>query len=458
VTEEPPEPSVEPDDNDRQYGRVPPQDVEAERSVLGAMLISEQAIASVLETGLVGPDFYRPSHEQIWDAVLDLYTRSEPADMVTVSDVLRKADLLQKVGGAPYLHTLANTVGIAANADYHARIVRECAIKRRLVDAGTRIVQYGYSTGELEATLDAAQVVLLDAMPATGSEDIVRADVFATEVLDHIEQLGNGANERAVPTGFYDLDDLTGGGFLDGQMVVVAGRPAMGKSTLATDFLRAAAIRRELPSVIFSLEMTRQEIAMRLVAAEAKVPLRNLRAGQVDDDQWGKIALALNPIARSPLWVDDSSNLTMTAIRAKARRLNQQIGGEGLRLIVIDYLQLMTSGARVESRQLEVSEFSRQIKLLAKELACPIVALSQLNRGPEQRSNKRPMLSDLRESGSIEQDSDVVILMHREDYYDEESTRPGEADLIVAKHRNGPTRDIAVAAQLHYARFADLAH
>ena len=274
-------------------------------------------------------------------------------------------------------------------------------------------------------------------------------------VLDEIEAIGNReAGLYGVPTGFADLDDLTNG-LHAGQMIIVAARPAMGKSTLALDLCRAASIHNNLTSGFFSLEMTRSEITMRLLSAEAKVPLNHIRNGQMNDDDWAKLARKMGEVSSAPMFIDDSPNMTMMEIRAKARRLKQR---HDLRLIVIDYMQLMTSGKKVESRQLEVSEFSRQIKLLAKELEVPIIALSQLNRGPEQRGDKRPMMSDLRESGSLEQDADMVILLHREDVYEKESTRPGEADLIVAKHRNGPTRDITVAFQGHYSRFVDMAH
>ncbi len=274
-------------------------------------------------------------------------------------------------------------------------------------------------------------------------------------VLDEIEAIGNrDAGLYGVPTGFADLDELTNG-LHAGQMIIVAARPGAGKSTFALDLCRAASIHSGMATAFFSLEMTRSEITMRLLSAEAKVPLNHIRNGQLTEDDWTKLARKMGEVSSAPMFIDDSPNMTMMEIRAKARRLKQR---HDLRLIVIDYMQLMSSGKKVESRQLEVSEFSRQIKLLAKELDVPIVALSQLNRGPEQRSDKRPMMSDLRESGSLEQDADMVILLHRDDVYEKESTRPGEADLIVAKHRNGPTRDITVAFQGHYSRFVDMAH
>ena len=258
-----------------------------------------------------------------------------------------------------------------------------------------------------------------------------------------------GVQTCALP--IYDLTN----GLHSGQMIIVAARPAMGKSTLALDLCRAASIHNNMASVFFSLEMTRSEITMRLLSAEARVPLHHMRTGRLTDDDWTRLARRMGEVSNAPLFIDDSPNMSMMEIRAKCRRLKQR---HDLKLIVIDYMQLMSSGKKVESRQLEVSEFSRQIKLLAKELELPIIALSQLNRGPEQRSDKRPMLSDLRESGSLEQDADMVILLHRESLYERESPREGEADLIVAKHRNGPTRDITVAFQGHYSRFVDMAH
>jgi replicative DNA helicase len=812
--------------------RTPPQDMAAEQSVLGSMLISKDACAEVSEV-LRGTDYYRPTHETIHDAIIDLYGRSEPVDMITVAAELQRRGELERIGGAPYLHTLSANVPIAANAAYYAEIVREKAVLRRLVDAGTRIVQIGYAgEGEVDDIVDQAQAEVYKIADKRGGEDYAPLSDIMDGVLDEIEAIGNReAGLYGVPTGFADLDELTNG-LHSGQMIIVAARPAMGKalaldtplptptgwttmgevqvgdqlvdadgrptkvvaatnvmvgrpcfevtfsdgstivadeehqwltetraarkskwaadsqhnrsrnqnihpsavttgqiadtltvgaekranhavlnarpleapeadlplppyvlgawlgdghsasaritcetdeipmlieglglrveprgnmlytlklpsrepaadgicpdcgtrfhgqflcsschadhgsvqsllrsigvlgdkhipaaylrasetqrrdllaglmdtdgtvvrgvgscqfavtskrladdvhelvvslgyrcgrttkqvkgrsaetstcyilnfstvddvfrlhrkhllhkeerpastarigrryitsvtpiesvpvrcvqvdneehlylagrsmipthnSTLALDFCRAASIHNNLASVFFSLEMTRSEITMRLLSAEAKVPLNHIRNGNMGDEDWTKLARKMGEVSSAPMFIDDSPNMTMMEIRAKARRLKQR---HDLKLIVIDYLQLMTSGKKVESRQLEVSEFSRQIKLLAKELQLPIIALSQLNRGPEQRGDKRPMMSDLRESGSIEQDADMVILLHRDDVYEKESTRPGEADLIVAKHRNGPTRDLTVAFQGHYSRFVDMAH
>jgi replicative DNA helicase len=434
--------------------RTPPQDNAAEQSVLGSMLISKDAIADVVEA-VRGTDFYRPAHEIVYDAIIDLYGRGEPADPVTVAAELQRRGELQRIGGAPYLHTLSANVPIAANAGYYAEIVREKAILRRLVEAGTKIVQIGYAgEGQVDDVVDAAQAEVYKVTDRRASEDYAPLKDIMEGVLDEIEAIGNReAGLYGVPTGFVDLDDLTNG-LHGGQMVIIAARPAVGKSTLALDLCRAASIHNNLTSVFFSLEMTRSEITMRLLSAEAKVPLNHIRNGNMKDDDWTKLARKMGEVSSAPMFIDDSPNMTMMEIRAKARRLKQR---HDLKLIVIDYMQLMSSGKKVESRQLEVSEFSRQIKLLAKELEVPVVALSQLNRGPEQRSDKRPMMSDLRESGSLEQDADMVILLHREDVYEKESPRAGEADLIVAKHRNGPTAEIVVSFQGHYSRFVDMA-
>jgi replicative DNA helicase len=433
--------------------RTPPQDMEAEQCVLGAMLMSKDAIADVVET-IRGTDFYRPAHEQIYNAVTDLYGRGEPADAVTVADELGKRGELLRVGGAPYLHTLLASVPIAANAGWYAEIVREKAVLRRLVDASVRIGQLSYAgEGDVDDIVDRAQAEVYAVTDRRAAEDYKPLSELMQPTLDEMEAIeSRGAGLSGVPTGFADLDDLTNG-LHPGQLIIVAARPGIGKSTLALDLARSASIKNGLSSVIFSLEMSQIEITMRLLSAEAGVPLSHIRGGRMNDQDWNRVSAKMGQVSEAPMFIDDSPNLTMMEIRAKARRLKQR---HDLRLIVIDYIQLMTSGKKVESRQLEVSEFSRQLKLLAKELDVPVIALSQLNRGPEQRNDKRPMLSDLRESGSLEQDADMVILLNRPDLYDKDSERAGEADMDVAKHRNGPTKTITVAFQGHYSRFADM--
>jgi replicative DNA helicase len=438
--------------NPAEFERTPPQDVIAEQSVLGGMLLSKDAISEVVEI-LRERDFYRPAHELIYDAIIDLYSRGEPADPVTVSAELTKRGDLTRAGGAPYLHTLISSVPTAANASYYAKIIRERAIMRRLVEAGTKIVQLGYTVeGEVDDAVNAAQAEVHAVTERRAAEDYIQLSELLPAAFDEIEKISSGVMGEGVKSGFKDLDALTHG-FHPGNMIVLAARPAVGKSTLGLDIARYASIHKGDTSVIFSLEMSRSEITMRMLSAEARVPLNNIRAGSLTDEEWARMARRMGEISEAPMFIDDSPNLSLMEIRAKARRLKQR---HNLKLIVIDYLQLMTSGKRVENRQQEVSEFSRQLKLLAKELNVPVIAISQLNRSPEQRSDKKPMLSDLRESGSIEQDADVVILLHRDDLYDQQN-RSGEADLIVAKHRNGPTRTITVSAQLHFARFTDMA-
>jgi len=442
------------------YDRQPPQDIPAEQSVLGGMLMSKDAIADVVES-VRAADFYKPAHAVIFEAIIDLYTRGEPADQITVAADLDRSGQLTRAGGSVYLHTLIATVPTAANAGFYAQVVAEKAILRRLVDAGTRIVQLGYGGndgevggGEVDEIVDRAQAEIYEVTERRTSEDYVILEELLQPTMDEIDAIATrGGVSLGVPTGFADLDAVTNG-LHPGQMVIVAARPGIGKSTLALDVARHCAVKHHFAAAFFSLEMSKTEITMRLLSAEAGIKLSAMRSGSMSEQDWQKIVRRMSEISDAPLFIDDSPNLTMMEIRAKARRLKQR---HDLRLIVVDYLQLMTSGRKVESRQQEVSEFSRQMKLLAKELEVPVIAISQLNRGPEQRTDKRPMLSDLRESGSLEQDADMVILVHRPDAWEADDPRAGEADLILAKHRNGPTTTIAVAHQLHYSRFADLA-
>jgi replicative DNA helicase len=437
-----------------EFERTPPHDLAAEQCVLGGMLLSKDAISDVLDV-IKAHDYYRPAHQIVHEVILDLYGRGEPADAVTIAAELTRNGDIARVGGAPYLHTLIASVPTAANAGYYARIVRERAILRRLVEVGTRIVQLGYAgDGDADELVDRAEAEIYGVTDRRVSEDYLPLAEIMPGALDEIEAIGSrGGTLAGVPTGFGDLDALLNG-LHPGQMVVIAARPAMGKSTLALDIARAASVKSGFTSILFSLEMSRNEITMRLLSAEARVPLQAMRTGQLGEDDWTRLARRMSEVVDAPLFIDDSPNMSMVEIRSKCRRLKQR---HDLKLVIVDYLQLMSSPKRVENRQQEVSELSRSLKLLAKELQVPVVALAQLNRGPELRSDKRPLLADLRESGSIEQDSDVVILLHREDAYEPESPRAGEADLIVAKHRNGPTATVTVAFQGHYSRFVDMA-
>lgn len=444
------------DRDDLSEYRQPPHDRKAEQGVLGAMLLSPNTVVDVIELLRV-EDFYFPAHQLIYQAILDLYSQGSEVDVLIVSGRLDRLNQLERAGGAPYLHTLISEVPTSANARYYADIVGEKSTLRQLVDAGTRVAQLGYDGAEgmeIENLVDRAQQeVFAVAQQKTGEDYRALADLLKPTVDELAAYEKDGGLAAGVPTGFIDLDRLTNG-LHAGQMIIIAARPGVGKSTLAMDFVRSCSIHNGLTSVIFSLEMSASEIVMRLLSAETEIKLSAMRSGQMEESDWEKLTQRLREIQAAPIFVDDSPNLTMMEIRSKARRLKQQ---HGLDLVVLDYMQLMSSGRKVESRQQEVSEFSRQLKLLAKELEVPVIAISQLNRGPEARTDKRPQLADLRESGSLEQDADIVMLLYRPDSQDRDNERAGEADIIVAKHRGGPIDTIAVAHQLHYSRFVNMA-
>lgn len=438
------------------YGsRTMPHDDVAEQSVLGGMLLSKDAIADVVES-LRASDFYKPAHETIYEAILSLYGHGSPADAITVADELKKRGELTRVGGASYIHTLIASVPTAANAQYYAEIVKEHAIMRRLIEAGTKIAQLGYANEtEVDTLVDQAQAEIYAVTDGNAKEDYVSFSDALEETINEIDANSNRPDGvYGVPTDFIEFDELTGG-LHGGQMIVIAARPGVGKSTLALDIARSASIHHQMTTVFFSLEMSRTELAMRILSAEGKISMGRLKKGDLDTEGWTNLATLQGRIDSAPLFIDDSPNMTLMEIRAKCRRLKQR---NDLKLVVLDYLQLMSSGKKVESRQQEVSEFSRSLKLLAKELDVPVIALSQLNRGSEQRTDKRPMVSDLRESGSIEQDADMVILLHREDMYNPDSQRVGEADMIIAKHRGGPTRTIPLAFSGKFSRFNNMAN
>ena len=444
------------DDQNYDDFRQPPHDIDAEQGVLGAMLLSPTLVVDIIET-LVPDDFYRPAHQLIYNAIIDLFSNNKEIDPLIVAGRLDRDNNLERIGGSTYLHTLVSAVPTAANARYYAEIVAEKAVLRRLVAAGTRVVQLGYEGtegAELETVIDMAQQQVFDIAQRHHVEDYsVLADLIQP-TMDELDLISvQGGLARGIPTGFEDLDNLTNG-LHGGQMIIVAARPGVGKSTLALDFVRSCAIKNGKAAVIFSLEMAKSEIVMRILSAEADVKLSDMRSGRMTDQDWAKLVNRLDTIEHSPIYIDDSASLTMMEIRSKSRKLKQVAD---LQMIVVDYLQLMSSGKRTESRQQEVAEFSRQLKLLAKELDVPLVAISQLNRGPESRTDKRPQIADLRESGSLEQDADIVMLLYRPDSQDKDDTRAGEADIIVAKHRGGPIDTVQVAHQLHFSRFKDMA-
>ncbi|NYV73492.1 replicative DNA helicase [Streptomyces sp. UH6] len=436
--------------------RVPPHDAAAEAAVLGAMLLSKDAIGDAIDAlaPLGAEAFYLPAHQYVYRAVVDMYAKGKSVDPITVSGHLTETGEIGKVGGPAALHALAQGVSSPTIAVDYAGIVVDRAKLRRLAATGVQITQLGYAgLGDADDVLDQAAAEL--ARVTQGSDQgggLAFRDVFAQAVAA-TEQTQQGTN-LGVLTGYIDLDACTSG-LHAGQMVIIAGRPAMGKSTVALDIARQAVFKDDRTVAFFSLEMGAVELGQRVMSAEARVALHHIRSGSTTDDDWARIARISERMDTDRLIIDDRPSLSLTQIKAAARRIQQR---QGLDLVIIDYLQLIQSpGRRAESRQQEVSDISRGIKLMAKELDVPVIVLAQLNRGPEQRADKRPMVSDLRESGSLEQDADVVVLVHREDAYEKESPRAGEVDLILAKHRNGPTATVTVAAQLHYSRFVDMA-
>jgi replicative DNA helicase len=428
--------------------RVPPHNIEAEESVLGSMMLSAEAIAAVVEI-LKASDFYRPAHQRIYDAILAVYARGEPVDAITCVEELKRRQGLDDVGGALYVYTLVESVPAPASATYYAKIVADGALLRRLIKAASQIMTTAYANPEdPRRAADQAEGLIYSVARADDQDQVVPLRDLVDEsmaALEHIQQ--RESRFAGIPTGFEDVDELLSG-LQPGNLIILAARPGVGKSSLVTNIARNVAIKGH-PVAMFSLEMSRFEIGMRLLCGEAKVPWDRVRSGRVATEDWTRIVEAAEDLHEAPLFIVDSGNVTIVDIRAKARRM--KTSRTGLGLIIVDYLQLMSGHQRTESRQQEVAEISRSLKLLAKELEVPVLAVSQLNRNPETRADKRPQLSDLRESGSLEQDSDIVMFIHRDDS-DDPATK-GKADLIVAKHRNGPTATIPLTFLPHLTLF-----
>jgi len=437
--------------------RVPPHSLEAEVSVLGSCLISKDAVVVALEL-LKPDDFYRNAHRVVFEAVQALATASEPVDAVTVTEWLSRHARLDEVGGAAALYDLTDQVPTAANAAYYARIVRDRSLLRRLIDAGGRVTQLGYDpTDDALASVDRAESIVYELSQAGGASELQPLNELLTESFENLEKLSKERSEvTGLATGFDDLDRLTAG-LQKQNLVIIAARPSMGKSGLALGIAEYVAIDTRKPVLLFSLEMSKTEIVNRMLSSQARIDSSRLRTGRLEDSHWRALGEALGRMNDAPLFIDDTPSITMLEIRAKARRLNQRMKDKGgVSLVVVDYLQLMSSNRRTDNRVQEVAEFSRGLKMLAKELDVPVVALSQLSRQPESRTDKRPMLSDLRESGSIEQDADIVGFIYRDEVYDNDSPDKGTAELIIAKHRNGAVGKVQLAFLAHFAKFANL--
>lgn len=432
--------------------RIPPHNLEAEESVLGAMMLSAEAIADVVE--VVRPeDFYKSANGKIFDTLRAVYARGDPVDAITAVEELRRRDLLEDVGGHLYIHELVEQVPTPAAAGNYARIVAQHALMRRLIQAAADIMAMGYSAPEdPERVADQAEQRIYEVARQEEKDQVASLRQLVDQAMTDLEHIQNRESAFAgLPTGFRDVDELLSG-LQPGNLIMLAARPGVGKSSLATNVARNVSVESRVPVAMFSLEMSRWEIGMRLLCAEAGVAWDRIRGRRVGADDWSRIVQAAEVLHDAPLSIVDSGNVTIVDIRAKARRLSAR--KQGLGLIIVDYLQLMSHHRRVDNRQQEIAEISRSLKLLAKELAIPVLAVSQLNRDPERRQDKRPQLSDLRESGSLEQDADVVMFIHRDDSSPESK---GLAELIVAKHRNGPTDSLRLTFLPHLTQFRNFA-
>lgn len=442
-------------DIDVSLHKVPPQNLEAEQSILGGILLDNQALNAALEV-LTQTDFYSDAHRKIFASIVDLSNRNEPADLITLSNILKDQKKLDQVGGISYLASLVDNVGSAANIAYYAKIVKEKSIMRRMIEAATEILNNSYDVGmDVDQMLDQAEHAIFEI-----SENKIRPSFSPMrEILKSsfqtIERLyANKELITGVATGFDNLDDITSG-LQKSDLIIVAGRPSMGKTAFALNIAQNAALQTGVPVAIFSLEMAKEQLVMRMLAAEARVDSQRLRKGFLGETDWPKLTGAAGRLSDAPIYIDDTPAITVIEMKAKARRLMAE---NGLGLIVIDYLQLMRGSAYKDSREQEISEISRSLKALAKELSVPVIALSQLNRKVEDRTNRRPMMADLRESGAIEQDADVIAFIYRDEVYNKSEDNPekGIAEIIIGKQRNGPTGIVKLAFQEKYTRFENL--
>lgn len=433
--------------------RIPPHNLEAEQAVLGSMMIDREAVYTVMEI-LHPEDFYKDSHHIIFNALLNLESRGEPIDMITLTEELRQTTSLEKAGGVGYIAVLANTVPTSANVSFYAEIVEEKAILRGLIRVSANVTNRCYEDQEdTKDLLDSAEKMILEIAGSRNSSGLVPIKQILSDTLEKIETLaGKGGTVTGVPTSFTDLDRMTSG-WQPSDLIILAARPAMGKTSLALNVAQNAAIRGKIPVAIFSLEMSREQLVQRLISSEAMIDQHKLRTGRLQDEDWLRLTKGVQPLAGARIFIDDTPAISVLELRAKARRLKAE---KGLGLIVIDYLQLMQLGRRNESRQQEISEISRSLKALARELNVPVLALSQLSRAVEQGQDKRPALSHLRESGALEQDADLVMFIYRDEYYNQETEKPGIAEIIIAKHRNGPTGVVELGFIQEFTKFVNI--
>lgn len=430
-----------------------PQSIEAEQSVIGSMIIDKGAIAKTLEK-LEEEDFYRDGHKIVFKAILEMFKKDIAVDLVTLLEYLKSIDMLERAGGVTYISEISSSVPTTANLASYIKIVEEKSILRKLIKASTSIIEESYNKqGEVEGVLDIAEKKIFDIAEKKTSKDFEPLSDVLERGFIEIERLFNNKGEiTGVGSGFNDLDSKTSG-FQKGDMVLIAARPSMGKTTFALNIAENAALREGKSVVVFSLEMSKEQLAYKLLCSEANVDMLKLRTGELDDKDWENIARATGPLSKAKVYIDDSAGVSVMEMRSKCRRLKMEYG---IDIIIIDYLQLMSGSSSTDNRQQEVSEISRSIKALAKEMECPVIALSQLSRAPEQRADHRPMLSDLRESGSIEQDADIVMFLYRDEYYNKETEDRNIAECIIAKQRNGPVGTAKLAWLGQYSKFENL--
>lgn len=432
--------------------KVPPNSVEAEQSVLGSMLLDREAIIIVLEI-LKGSDFYKEAHREIFEAMHGLFDRNEPVDLITLTEELKKQGTLDAIGGIPYLTSLASGVPIASNVRYYAEIVEKKSVLRELIKASQEIVHLGYSSDvEVSEVIEQAQKNIYDISQDRSDRGFVLIKDVLSDTFDKIEELYESKTEiTGMTTGFIDLDKKLSG-FHKTDLVLIASRPSMGKSALALNLAQNAAVKAGASVAVFSLEMSREQLMLRMVAAESMVELGKIRVGNLNEEEWAKIANAMVPLSQSKIFFDDTPGISVAKIRSKCRRLKME---KGLDLVLIDYLQLMEDDKRSENRQQEIASISRSLKIMAKELDCPVIALSQLSRAPELRANHRPILSDLRESGAMEQDADLVMFLYRDEYYHPDTDKKNIAEIIIAKHRHGEIGTVDLTWLGQFQKFLD---
>ncbi|MEW5745690.1 MAG: replicative DNA helicase [Nitrospirota bacterium] len=441
-------------ETDVNIDKLPPQNIEAEQSVLGAVLFDNEALTKALE--LLSPDdFYKETHRRLFRSMIDLFDKNEPIDIITLTDLLKRNGELDGVGGIAYLSLLANSIPTSANVRYHAKIVREKALLRALIQTATQITAKVYEDSlDADEMVDHAEHMIFEIAEKRTKTSFATMDSVIKDSIRIIEQLYDKKEAiTGVPTGFKDLDEMTSG-FQPGDLIIIGGRPGMGKTAFALNIAQHVGVELKEPVAIFSLEMSKEQLAMRMLCSEGMVDSSRVRKGFLSREDWPKLTSAAGRLAEAPLFIDDSSAISVLEVRAKCRRLKKE--HRGLSLVVVDYLQLMRSRGNFERREQEISEMSRSLKALAKELRVPVIALSQLNRAVEQRSERKPTLADLRESGAIEQDADVIIFLYRDEVYNKATQKKGIAEVIIAKQRNGPTGTVNVSFLSHMTRFTDL--